>query len=137
MPSYSAIVRATRETRRRLLKEHGVRPARAQRAFHVEPSAIAIPEWARSRAIRDFSISDSYVWLKRSDACVLIRLDREAGGIPRSIEVEYRLCPVCRTLNIAFDAEARRLLDESFLGRSKPCSTNCIDRSKRKKANAK
>jgi hypothetical protein len=76
--------------------------------------------------------SENFVWLRPSDARLLLALDREAGGAPRCWEFDYRVCPVCKMIQLGEDAEARRRLDESYGGRSKPCGATCLDQAKQK-----
>jgi hypothetical protein len=128
--SYGEYLKEQRAKRRSQLLALSVTPARRERAFRIETELIAIPDWAQRRAVRHFKAGPGYVWLKRSDAAVLMRLDKEAGGHPRSIEMEYRICPVCREVSVNEDAAARRQLDESFFGRMKPCGLYCLERSK-------
>lgn len=124
------VKRQSRITRRERLREHGITPARRRRAYLVQLDAITVPEWAQRRALRDLTMSDKHVWLKNTDARFLQRLDEEAGGRPTVDEVEYRICPVCKALTTGATATDRRFLDESFQGRSKPCSSYCIEKGK-------
>jgi hypothetical protein len=130
--AYGEYLKKMRTERRAKLMLHGVTPARRKRVFRIETEAIPIPDWAFHRAVKHFTSSADYVWLNRSDAAVLMRLDKEAGGHPRSIEMEYRICPVCREVSVNEDAAARRQLDESFFGRMKPCGLYCLERSKKR-----
>jgi len=123
---------ATRR-RRRLehkeeLRNRGIQPARIHRVMGVRITAILMPDWARARSIEGLSVSDSFGWFRPSDARFLMRLDREAGGEPRSAEAEYRRCEVCGRPLIGEAARMRRELDESCrTGRQLPCGQECLD----------
>ena len=117
----------TRRARNRELREKGRKPCRMRKAWHVRPEVIAVPAWALERAVRGLSQSTDAVWLLPTDAWMVARLDREAGGEPEMTEVEFRRCEICRRPLLAEDAEARRHLTESAMtGNQKPCGGECF-----------
>lgn len=112
-------------------KARNIREARRRRIVAVRLTAIPMPDWARQRRIVGLSFSESFVWLRPSDARFLMRLDREAGGNPYAAETEYRRCGLCHRPLIADDARMRRDLDESSAeGRMKPCGAECVAASR-------
>lgn len=113
------------------LRSRAIAAARTQRIFCIEPSDIAVPAWARERQIQGLSNGADRVWLRRPDAELLMRLDREVGGNPGVMEAQYRRCPVCDRPLLGEDAEARRILDESAkTARQRPCGSECLDAAK-------
>jgi hypothetical protein len=120
--------RQWRLERKRELAFKGVKATRIHRIHAVRITAIPMPEWVRERAIPHLSFSESFAWLRRRDAWLLMRADRDAGGQPYSTETEFRLCPVCGRPLIGDDARMRRDLDESCMtGRQIPCGSECLD----------
>lgn len=119
--------RKQRRARNRELRQRGVKVCRTRWVALVRPEAIPIPEWARIRAVHGLSEREDAVWLQRSDAWLLARMDREAGGEPEMTECEFRRCEICRRPLLAEDAEARRELTESAAtGGKKPCGGECF-----------
>lgn len=116
-----------RTARKQELRAKGQRPTKPTYAVRVEPSVTAIPEWARKRAVKGLSTGSTYVWLRRSDAWMLAQLDREDGGRPQILRVEYRACPVCKRMLLGELAKERRMKNESCAtGDQKPCSDDCL-----------
>jgi hypothetical protein len=96
--------------------------------LRVEPELIAIPEWARGRAVRGLSIGEDYVWLRPGDGRALAALDRDCGGRPVVVEQEFRYCKVCGRPLIGDDATSRRLSEQG--GQTSymlPCSDECYE----------
>ncbi len=76
-------------------KLSGIKERRCRMAYRVEPELALIPDWARRRAIGGLSTGKDFVWLRPGDARCLERLDRDCGGTPRTLEVEFRYCSQC------------------------------------------
>jgi hypothetical protein len=115
-------VRAARAIR----QARGVKERRQRMARRVEPELIAIPEWARQRAIKGLSRGEEFVWLRPGDGRFLEKLDREAGGQPRVLETEFRRCRHCGRPAVGADAEALRRQD--MAGESwSACNDECDD----------
>lgn len=115
-------------------KARGIRERQRRWIARIDVDAIAVPEWARRRAVRGLSGSETHVWLRRGDARALEHLDREAGGSPVVTEVEFRYCGVCGRPLIGEEAAARRLSDMG--GRTAdqlPCSGECYEAAKDKR----
>ena len=113
-----------RAAHRRALRERGPVPEQ-QRVFLVEPTALPeIPEWAEKRRVKGLGSMQGQIWLFLSPARHLMRLDREAGGTPRHVEVEFKRCLVCSRPLIASQAEGYRKQLEAG-DRSLPCGKDC------------
>lgn len=93
----------------------------------VELDQIPMPNWAREKAIKGLTLTDSVVWLKRIAGRKLEALDRECGGNPRVTTTQYRPCPICRRPLIGEEAEARWELDKTFTGTQVPCGPTCLE----------
>lgn len=127
-------VREVRRARRYELRCKGIQKAYRRRVWCVEVSAIAMPEWARARAVKGLTQSATRVWLRPRDARMLARIDREAGGEPAMAEAEFRRCGVCNRPLLGLDAAARRELDESAVtGRQLPCGGDCLEAARDKR----
>lgn len=102
----------------------------------VETTALAIPAWARAKAVKGLTGDAGRIWLGRIAANLLARLDREAGGSPRLTMTAYRQCKVCGRALLGVAAEHRLELDRRFEGERIPCSPDCVEvqaaRQKRK-----
>lgn len=96
--------RAARARRQAL----GIKERRQRMVRRVEPELVAIPEWARKRAVKGLSAGADFVWLLPGDARALERLDRDAGGEPAVLETEFRRCRHCRRPALGEDAVALR-----------------------------
>lgn len=126
-------VHGKRVARKQELRERGIPVTKPSYITLVEPSVIAMPEWARKRAVKGLPVEAGRVWLRRSDAIMLARLDREDGGRPTVLRVEYRQCPVCKRVLLGELAKARRMLEESYRTANQlPCSRDCETRFWRK-----
>lgn len=99
----------------------------------VELDAIYVPAWARARAIKGLTITDSTVWLKRIAANRLCREDREAGGTPKLTIESYRRCNICKRVLLGPEAEARFDLDRRFEGQRITCGPDCAELEKARK----
>lgn len=109
----------------------GIKERRRKIVCRVETDAIAIPAWARAREVRGLSTGPDHVWLRRGDARALERLDRDSGGTPRVIEVEFRYCKVCGRPLMGDDAANRRALEQAgSTSWMLPCGEQCIEASK-------
>jgi hypothetical protein len=108
----------------------GIKERRQRMARRVEPELIAIPEWARKRAIRGLSTGEEFVWLLPGDARLLERTDREAGGNPRVLETEFRRCRHCGRPALGSDAVAMCGLDmggQDWAACGNECDEACKD----------
>lgn len=106
----------------------------------VEVSAVEVPQWAVEASIAELSNSPKHCWFmgrdrgERSAAARLEAFDREAGGKPLVVKVEYRRCEICRRMLLHLDAELRRKLDESCrTGRQIACGSDCTAKQWRDK----
>lgn len=101
----------------------------------VELDAIMVPDWARKKAIKGLTITNSSVWLRRIAANFLCRLDREAGGTPRLTVTDYRRCNNCKRVLLGPDAQARFELDRKYEGQRITCGPDCaeLQKSRRKR----
>ena len=100
----------------------------------VELSALTVPEWARKKAIRGLTITDTKVWLGRIAANFLARLDREAGGVSRITLSEYRRCGICDRPLLGVEAVERFEQDRRFAGEFTKCGPDCVQRDRRRRA---
>jgi PAS domain-containing protein len=124
--------RAARERR----QAAGIRERRQRMVRRVEPELVAIPGWARKRAVKGLSQGETCVWLLPGDARQLERLDRECGGRPRVIETEFRRCRHCGRPVLGADAVALRGQDmagEDWAGCSEECDGAREDRRWRRR----
>lgn len=125
---YSHLQRQERKAVRDRLRYKGIKPTRRQWMTCVVVTAIEIPSWALERAHPKMSQSERHVWFAgrpRRPAKTLIGLDRDAGGDPEVVTVEWRPCPVCGRILLALEAEDRRKLDETRGGLQMPCGAEC------------
>lgn len=112
----------------------GIKERRQRMVWRVEVTAIAVPAWARARALRGLTSGEAYLWLRRGDAKMLERLDREAGGEPMVIEAEFRRCKICWRPLLGDDAAARRAQELGGATADQlPCGPECYDASKDKR----
>lgn len=96
--------RAARARRKAL----GVKERRQRMVRRVEPELIAIPDWARKKAVKGLSTGADFVWLLPGAARLLEKIDREAGGEPRVVETEFRRCRHCGRPALGADAVEMR-----------------------------
>lgn len=99
----------------------------------VELTAIPMPEWARKKAVKGLTLTDSSVWLRRIAANFLARMDREAGGSPGLTTTEYRRCRLCGQPLLGPEAVARWELDRKIEGHRLPCSPACLEMERARK----
>lgn len=125
--------RARRRELRKICREAGVKLARLQSIFLVELDRIYVPAWARAKAIKGLTVTNTTVWLKRIAATKLAELDREAGGNPRLTASVYRRCHMCQRALLGAEAEARFELDRMSEGHRLPCGPECIEFEKARK----
>lgn len=124
--------RARRRAQRELFRSLGRPLPRVATIVQVRLDAIAMPDWARKKAIKGLTLTPDTVWLRRMAAVYLARLDAEAGGEPEMTWAEYRRCPMCGRPLLDADAAARAETDQRFGGDQIPCSIECVELSKRK-----
>lgn len=108
----------------------GIAERRRRMVCRVETELVPIPGWARRRNVRGLTQGETFVWLHPGDARALERLDREAGGNPKVLEVEFRLCKVCRRPLLGEEATSRRIFERAGATTyMAPCGDSCIEAS--------
>lgn len=124
-----------RVARKAELRQHGIAVTKPSYAWQVWPSVISIPSWCKP--VKGLPRDSRYVWLRRSAAVKLARLDRERGGRPMVLRAEYRICKICKRSLLGELAKARRMLDESCpAGDQLPCGPDCAAKHGRRKDRA-
>ena len=93
-----------------------------------------MPAWAAKHAVKGLESDERSVWLRRRDAWMLAKIDREDGGRPSVVRFEFRVCQICKRVLLGQLATARRMLDESsWTGKQLPCGPDCIAKHWRNK----
>lgn len=122
-------VHGQRLQRKYELRQAGIPVTKPTYIVRVEPSAIAIPDWIRAKAVKGMPGNQCYIWLQWGMAIKLARLDRQAFGKPDVMRVEHRVCKICKRHLLGPMARERRMLDESCLdGTEIPCGHYCHSR---------
>jgi hypothetical protein len=125
--------RAGRRARRKLFRALGKPLPRVATIVRVRLGALAMPDWARRKAIKGLTLTEDTVWLRRIAGVYLARLDAEAGGEPEMTWAEYRRCTLCGRPLLDAEAELRAETDARFGGDQIPCSAECVELSKKKR----
>lgn len=105
----------------------GMATPRMRTILLVQLDAIAMPEWARRKAVKGLTVTETSIWLGRIAGRALERADRAAGGSPRVTPVGYRPCRVCKRPRLGLDAEHRLELDRKWNGDRIPCGPECAE----------
>jgi hypothetical protein len=121
--------RVQRRALKAVLRNAGVRPSKKQWLTNVQTTSLPIPQWAKDLAFKPLTIDQHSVWFKGRPgvhAKELAHQDKQAGGEPEWVAVEYRLCGRCRRVLLGPEASARRMDDITSRGaRKAPCSIQC------------
>ena len=136
--------RGARRQYRRNARAWGIRTPKLAAVWLVAPERIAIPDWARAKAVAGLKAPEGAVWLRRMAAKFLAALDEAAGGRPRITETVYRRCGRCGRGLIGVEAEMRWEEDRRWeaakaselrfgadKGRNRnqlPCGPDCAER---------
>jgi hypothetical protein len=91
----------------------------------VELSVITVPAWARKKAVKGLTITETSVWLRRINARELMREDQRSGGIPQVTWTSCRPCRICKRTLIGLEAEHRFFLDLRMTGEWTTCGPDC------------
>jgi hypothetical protein len=90
-----------------------------------------LPQWAREKAIKGLTLTESSVWLSRKYAR---KLYRESPGAKLTM-TWYRPCKLCGRVLIGIEAKIRAELDQKRDGRKLPCAADCEEvRERRRQA---
>ena len=119
--------RNQRHADRRDRAARGLSTPKVHQIALVELDLITVPDWARQKAIKGLSITETSIWLRRIAANKLASLDIEAGGCPRLTPTAYRRCKQCGRPLLGVDAEGRLDLDRKFEGDRIPCGPECLE----------
>lgn len=122
-----------REEDREFARNCGFKLPLLKQIARVDVTAIRVPTWARDKAIKGLTLTDSTVWLRRQAANMLCKLDQEAGGDPKLTTTPYRRCQVCSRVLLGPEAEARFELDRKFEGQRITCGPACAELEKARK----
>lgn len=118
--------RRWRKEDRAIAKAVGWRLPILVRVALVELDVIRVPDWARKKAIKGLTVTESSVWLRRIAANKLAQLDRECGGRPKVTPEDFRRCHLCDRPLLGSDAATRFDLDRKFEGHRIPCGPDCV-----------
>lgn len=112
---------------KKALRARGLKVPKLAQVGLVELAAISVPDWARSKAIRGLTLTDTSIWLSRVPARRLMREDEAAGGKPKVAWTTYRRCKICQRPLLSLEAERRQQLDKRFEGERAICGPDCVE----------
>lgn len=116
-----------RRQEKKALRARGLKVPKLTQVGLVELAAISVPEWARSKAIRGLTLTETSVWISRVPARRLMREDEAAGGKPKVAWTTYRRCKICQRPLLGLEAERRHQLDKRFEGARAICGPDCVE----------
>jgi hypothetical protein len=125
--------RSLRGEYRKNAKAWGITVPQLKTVVQVQTDAIAIPGWAREKAITGLASDSTAVWLGRMAAAMLAKLDREAGGTPKLTTTVFRRCRICSRALLGIEAQERWEVDRQRAGTDIPCGPDCIEAARARK----
>lgn len=116
-----------RREEKKALRARGLKVPKLAQVGLVELAAISVPDWARSKAIRGLTLTETSIWLSRVPARRLIREDEAAGGKAKVAWTTYRRCKICQRPLLGLEAERRQQLDKKYEGERAICGPDCVE----------